>query len=132
MTTSVKTFPIVDVISAYSGIMLCENFDSVWKVADHVTGQSLMTHQLATEHPMYAEALVEQHPFLSDLDVPTRAKGNFSRATVDAFLVEVTEQYGETLEIATVTDYRRLHPLDGLSPEMLEKTTVVVMPENES
>lgn len=127
---STKTFPIADVIAAHSGILLTEGgFDRLWAVADHVTGQSLMTHQVGSEHPSYAAALAKQHPFLETLDVPSAKKGNFNTFTVNAWLADVCDKHGEMLEISTEPGYRKLNHVDGLPDHLLRKVYVMGVPE---
>jgi hypothetical protein len=129
MTT--KTFPTADVIGAYSTIVL-SSFDRICLVANHVTGQQLMVTQVGTEHPTYSAILAKQHPFLTTLDVPSKDKGNFNHFTVNAWLADVCDKYGEVLEITTDPTYPKLNHMDGVPDRLLPKTFVLGVPENDA
>ena len=134
---TVKTFPTLDVIAAHSGVMLTEGqFGKICAVADHVAGQPLMTHQMASEHQTIADALARQHPWLTDLKVPTmstvktfqlteaEARAMYA-AAVNRFAAKVFDDHGTELPVTTDPGYRQLEPLDGLSDETLKKTIVL-------
>lgn len=92
MTT--KAFPLADVISAHSGIMLVDKFQYVAAVMDHVLGHPHFDAAYPAAHAQVRAALEAQHPFLATLDVPAPAKGNFTDENVTAFLTEAATVAG--------------------------------------
>lgn len=94
MTT--KAFPLADVISAHSGIMIVDKFQYVAAVMDHVLGHPHFDMPYPAAHAQVRAALEAQHPFLATLDVPAPAKGNFTDENIDAFLAGAAALAGAT------------------------------------
>jgi hypothetical protein len=90
-------FHLGDLLSITSGVLVSpSHIGGVYQVIDGITGQAHLTHQLPRASEEIRPYLLEQLPFLADVDVP---RGFSSEAEVITWLAEATAQYGEYHEV---------------------------------
>lgn len=87
------TFTLGAVLTVLSGKLLCD-MDEVYRILNHMTGESLFTHQLPRAARVCEAALAQQHPDLALLD--------WSGVTPESWrqwLAETVEMWGPTREV---------------------------------
>lgn len=67
---SARTFPIAAILSASTGIMVCEKFSDVHELIEHLAGGPVWTHQLPAAMDALLPGLVGQLPWLADIKAP--------------------------------------------------------------
>lgn len=98
MTT--RAFHLGDLLSVTSGMLVSPNhIGGVYNVIDFVTGEAHMTHQLPRAAKVVTPVLLEQHPWLADVEVPANLSGE---AEVIAWLAVATAQWGEQHEVTAL------------------------------
>ncbi|MET7795668.1 DUF7736 domain-containing protein [Streptomyces decoyicus] len=104
-----RTFPLADALSVTTPKMLSHrHMDGLYELLDHMTGQDLFTHQLGAAADACKPALIEQHPFLADLQPPDNA----DQADLLAWLVEAERVHGEQVTVQPLTNWGRRDPIE--------------------
>lgn len=118
---TIKRLDLGAVLAVYTGIALPDSggsnpVDPLYAVMNHVTGQSLMTHQLATLQEEVAAELMRQHPFLRGIRMPVKGSQSDEEwvADLSVWVADMKKVHGETIPVATKSDFRRVGPLDGI------------------
>lgn len=91
--TETKTFPTLDVVSASTGILVCELYD-MYDVLNWMLNDSLMTHQMPNASRTVQPYLETQHPWLAELNLPAGNIPELVRITE-----EILDEHGDTLTL---------------------------------
>jgi hypothetical protein len=86
-----KSFPTLSVMSASTGILVCELYD-MYNVLNWMLDDSLMTHQMPNASRTVQPYLEAQYPWLAELDLPAGNIKELVRITK-----EILDKHGETL-----------------------------------
>jgi hypothetical protein len=131
--TTTAVFDVGDLISAYTGRLVSrEHMSGVHRILDHLTGDTLFTHQLPAALEAVAPALVEQHPWLAEVAVPETVRDD---ATAAAFVDEMAAKYGAGHVVRPVPEvWGRHDPLADLESMLRpdQQVVVVVVPDGAS
>lgn len=127
--TNTRTFTLADILTMTTGrLMSARGIEAVYDLANWMTGDNLMTHQLPRAADICGPALLTQHPQLvgiappEDIDVPD----------LMAWLADAERQHGQELPAAPLPDGAWEHRnaieelCDMVGPE---KVYVVPVPE---
>ena len=107
-----KTFKTAEVVTACTGMMLCNSIGSVYDVLNFLTGESLFTHQLGRAMRELRPEFCRQVPALEAYgDLPNVNTDNWQQA-----LQDIVDELGEeiTLTKPEYTDYQTRDMLDEL------------------
>ena len=93
-----------DLLSVTDGRLVSpDHIGGVYNVVDFVTGEAHMTHQLPRACDVVGPWLLEQHPWLADVefdfDIPKGADRDQAMAVVMAWLEGVVAEHGEMHEV---------------------------------
>lgn len=91
--TETKTFPTLDVVSASTGILVCDLYD-MYDVLNWMLDDTLWRHQTANASRTVQPYLEAQHPWLADLNLPA---GNLPRMFLR--VNQILDEHGETLVV---------------------------------
>lgn len=118
-------FHIGDLITITDGHMVSpELMDGVYKILSYMTGDSLMTHQLITASDIMEPVLVEQHPWLKEIEFPDDLIPD--EFHVMQWLDELSEKYGKMHEVTPRPDLWIDHdPMSDMLAIFNRGTTVV-------
>jgi len=118
--TATRLYALADILTMTTGRLLApRGMDAVYDLANWMTDDNLMTHQLPRAIKVCGPALLEQLPHLRGVEPP---------ATIDAtdipsWIADAEREYGETLPVAPlpsgVWEYR----------DPIEELTEMVGPE---
>lgn len=101
-----REFHIGDLISVVTGRLVSPNHvRGVYEVCDFVTGEAHMTHQLPRACDVVRPWLLEQHPWLAEIevpefDMPSHVSQEDAARIVAEWLAGPVAQYGEMREVA--------------------------------
>ena len=103
-----KDFPLGTVLTVTTHRLLCE-MDDLYEILEHLTGTTLLTHQLPRAGKACKEPLLTQFPALRDITVPDLD----SRETYQAWMASQESIYGTTLPVAPLDEgiYERKDPV---------------------
>lgn len=87
-------FSLAQIITAYSGYMLVEDIGLLYEIMDYMTQDSNTTIGLIRAKTEVAPYLLEQFPFLEELDYTV-----INQDTWRTFLSEAEEKYGTEFEV---------------------------------
>lgn len=91
-------FHLGTVLSITTGRLLSpDGIDGVYKILDYMTGDSLFTHQLPRVSRECKPFLIEQYPYLANVDASNVELNNW-----EAWLHEKVREHGEYLEVALI------------------------------
>lgn len=103
-----KTFPLGDLLSFTDGALLSRGgMAGVQRLADHMVGSSVFTHQLLIVAPAIKEAILAQHPELAEVKFPGVAKDvsdDKHESFVFGWLAEQEERLGNSFPLVPMTD----------------------------
>ena len=103
--TTTRTFHLGDLVSVVTGRLVSPNLiGSVYDVCDYVTGQPHMTHQLPRACKTVTPWLLDQHPWLADIQVPDFdgvAREDAQRVVAE-WLAGPVAQHGDTHEVTSM------------------------------
>lgn len=129
---TVRSFDLGDILSVTTGRLVSpRHMDGVHDVLNHMTGDSLFTHQLPRASDECKPFLLAQHPDLGDVDVPEQFDGE---AHVLRWLAEQVDRFGDRRDVATVpTDaHVRIDPVAELQAMRPGMPVVVIVAGDES
>lgn len=109
---SVREFHLGDVLSVTTGILVSpRKLDGLWELLDHMTGESLFTHQLPRAFDECAPELLCQHPDLAAVAVP-----ELEPEQVLGWLAEQVAVFGEYRSVRPLAtdDHTRIDPISEL------------------
>lgn len=129
-----KTFALADVLSVSTETLIPNDehespIDAIYGVMNHVTGNSLMSHQIPYLQDEVAESLMQQHPFLESIELPKRGEMDSNdeyTALLRSWIKSKERIHGKTLEVEKDSSFGNINPFDGLpegkrvSPVMLK------------
>jgi hypothetical protein len=112
---SARQFPLGAVLSVATGILLADDFGQVHELLDHMTGDTLFTHQIPRAAGECADEVYRQHPQLREVAVPEFAEP--TKATVPAWVAEQVARFGTSLPVAPLAagDHTRIDPLTEMA-----------------
>lgn len=127
--TNARTFALADILTMTTGrLMSARGIEAVYDLANWMTGDNLMTHQLPRAADICGPALLAQHPQLvgveppQDIDVPD----------LMAWLADTERQHGQELPVVPLADgaWEHRNPIEELC-DMVgpEKVYVVPVPD---
>lgn len=105
-------FTTGEVISAGLGKLACD-IEGVYKIMNYLTGDNLFTHQLPRAFRECEAWVIEQHPWLRELD-----ESKCNRETVWAWLADAEARFGKVHDLQPLPP-GRWHPKDPYT-ELLE------------
>jgi hypothetical protein len=95
--SNTETFHLGDLLSITSGILVSpDRIGGVYRIVDFVTGQQHLTHQLPRASQVVKPWLIQQHPWLDEITVPSSLS---SEAEVFGWLATATGRWGEHHEV---------------------------------
>lgn len=107
MTT--HQIPLDDILSITGDRLLSRrHMDGIYETLRLMTGQDVFTHQLVQVADAVKPVLIQQHPFLADLQPPD----DLDVPDLMAWLVETERQHGETLEVTPIDGWVYRDPIE--------------------
>lgn len=107
--TETRPMPLADVLSVTTDrLMSRRHVDGIYDLLRHMTGQDVYTHQLGKVADACAPALLEQHPFLRDLQPPE----GLDAPDLMAWLVETERVHGEEVSVTPLTTWQYRDPIE--------------------
>lgn len=125
MTT--QRFHIGHLLSVTTGQLLTPQPDisGVYEILNHMTGDSLMTHQLPLAADAMTPELIQQHPWLEGLMPPAK-----DDETLMSWMAEVAQEHGEHHDVESAPLAWGTHdPIQDLHNEFPDTPVIgVVLP----
>lgn len=127
--TQPKPYALADILTMTTGRLLSpRGIEAVYDIANWMTGDNLMTHQLPRAVDACAPALLAQHPQLEgvepphDIDVPD----------LMAWIANAEREHGEQLPVTPlpVGAWERRDPIEELC-DMVGPEKVIVVPASD-
>ncbi len=103
---STKNFTIGAVLTVTTGIVLTRDFGEAHALMDHLTGDSLFTHQLPRAADPCKAALLAQFPALANVVPPENA-----RDTWEAWLETEATLLGASFDVAPMSGWKPRAPI---------------------
>lgn len=126
MSNPPRHFPLADILTMTTGRLLSpRRMEAVYNIANWMTGDNLMTHQLPRAADICGPALLTQHPQLEgiappeDIDVPD----------LMAWLANAEREHGAELPVTVLADgvWEHRNPIEELC-DMVGPEKVIVVP----
>lgn len=96
MTESPRVFPLADILTMTTGLLLSHrHMDGVYDIANWMTGDDLMTHQLPRAGAVCGPALLAQHPNLAGV-VPSP---DLDEHNLRTWLRDAEREHGDELPV---------------------------------
>lgn len=114
-------FSIGAVLTITTGIVLTRDFGEAHRLMDHLTGDSLLTHQLPRAAEPCKAALLAQFPALATVKPSENA-----RNTWEAWLETEAVLHGESFDVAPMTGWESRDPM-AETVEVFGKDRVVAV-----
>lgn len=108
---SARTFPIGVILSASTGVFVCDRFADVHELIEHLAGGPVWTHQLGDAVESLLPGLVAQLPWLAGVPAPSLSGEEECRAWV----VEQSERYGAEHAVTPVRYGWSRNPITDLA-----------------
>lgn len=124
-----KKFHLGDLLSVSTDILLSPTkMDGVYDILNYMTSDDLFTHQLPRASRECRPVLLEQHPWLADVDASQVNTENWQE-----FLAEMVAKYGEWHEVIPMPpdDHEVKDPIQEAIDLMGEDRVIVVRPPEE-
>jgi hypothetical protein len=124
-----RTFHLGDVLSVMTGRLVSpRHIDGVYDILNHLTGESLMTHQLPRASREAEPVLRERFPDLATIEVPEFTGG---MPEVMAWLDEQVAMHGIARDVAPLDaeDHTSIDPLVELRMMRPDASVIVVHTE---
>lgn len=98
---SSNTFHVLDVVTVARGVLVApSHIDAVYKLCGHMLGdEHLFTHQLPAAANACEAKLIEQFPWLIDLDMSPDLTDDAIRA---AWCAQIVAEHGEWVEVEPI------------------------------
>lgn len=100
-----KSFKLAQILSVVGDKLVCE-MGGVYEILNYMTGDNLFTHQLPRAQKAAKPALIEQYPFLTDIDDSSVTTENWRQ-----WLDRQIALYGEALDVIPITEWTRMDPI---------------------
>lgn len=104
--TAAKKFHLGDLLSITTHALVSpRHMAGVYDICDFVTGEAHMTHQLIRAAGVVGPWLIEQHPWLKDIEapafgIPAGASSEEAGAVVAEWVAAVAAEHGEWHDVA--------------------------------
>ena len=124
--TTPRAFPLADILTMTTGRLLSpRHMDAVYDLANHMTGDNLMTHQLPRAAEACGPALLAQHPQLEGVEPPQ----GIDAPDLMAWLANAEHEHGEQLPVTPLPAgaWERRNPIEELC-DMVGPERVIVVP----
>ena len=119
---STKKFSLGKVLSITTGALVSENhIDGVYEILNHMTGQSVYTHQLGVAAEKCKPELLKEHPQLAGIDASGVNRNNWK-----GWLDALKSIHGNELEVTALTNWEYSDPIQS-AIEMVGKDRVMVI-----
>ncbi|MGA5372315.1 hypothetical protein ACPCSD_14705 [Streptomyces griseoincarnatus] len=121
-----RAYPLADILTMTTGRLLSpRHMDAVYDLANWMTGDNLMTHQLPRAADACGPALLAQHPQLQGVEPPA----DIDVPDLMAWLANAEREHGEHLPVAPLAagQWDRQDPLEELC-DMVGPEKVIVAP----
>jgi hypothetical protein len=117
-----KIFKLESALSAVSGVLLCP-IGEVYEVLNHLTGDTLFTHQLPRAGKVCRIPVFKQHPFLKEIDTTDINRDNWPER-----LLETKEKYPNEVELSPIANWTHIDP-ETEAIEMMggDKSKVIIL-----
>ncbi|MFE7727449.1 hypothetical protein ACFU5D_16840 [Streptomyces anthocyanicus] len=125
-----RDFALDDILTMTTGRLLSRrHIDAVYDLANYMTGDNLMTHQLPRAADACGPALLEQHPQLRDAEPPA----DLDATDLMAWIVNAEREHGETLPVAPLPPeaWEQRNPVEELCDMVGPEKVVVVQADDE-
>lgn len=127
MTT--RDFALADILTVTTGLLLShDGMGGLYEIANHLTGDNLMTHQLPRAADVCGPALLRQHPQLTGVTPPS----NLDTPHLLAWIADAEHRYGTTLPVDQLPagEWERRDAVEELC-DMVGPERVYVVPTTE-
>lgn len=96
-----ETFHLGDILSVTTGrLVSLDRMGGIYRIVDYMTGVEHYTHQLSRGADACKAYLIEQYPWLSEVQPP----GKFTDPQhVETWVAAMVERYGERHEVAPIS-----------------------------
>jgi len=124
-----RTFTAAQIATGFG--RLITSIDDAYAVLNHMTGDNLYTHQLPRALAATHESMVNQHPWLADVDdMAEDALGRYSTPKEAMQEVELllNGRHGHTLPLVPLAQWEHRDPIEELC-DMVGTERVYVAPE---
>lgn len=121
-----RSVPLADILTMTTGRLLSpRHMDAVYELANWMTGDNLMTHQLPRAADACRPELLRQHPQLEGVEPPADA----DVPDLMTWLVGVEREHGEHLPVAPLppSAWERRDAVEELR-DMVGPEKVIVLP----
>ncbi|MCX4809035.1 hypothetical protein OG601_47120 [Streptomyces sp. NBC_01239] len=122
--TDTRLYALADILTMTTGRLLStRGIEAVYNIANWMTGDSLMTHQLPRAADICGPALLAQHPRLADVVPPE----GIDAPDLMAWLADTERQHGQELPVAPLPDgaWEHRNPIEELC-DMVGPERVIV------
>jgi hypothetical protein len=123
-----RTFPLADILSVTTGLMLTRRTPKPGAALDEIfefmTGEKLAWWQAPRAADACTEAFTRQHPFLAELQPPKVQKTPIGKAALLLWLTTAELKHGTQLTVKPLTDW--VHQDQG--QELLDRVELVNLP----
>ncbi|KIF67613.1 hypothetical protein HY68_01555 [Streptomyces sp. AcH 505] len=121
-----RSFPLADVLSITTRRLLSRTrMDGMGALLNYMTGQDIFSEQVIPAHELLvaggaaASVLIEQHPFLADLQPPT----GLDTPDLMAWLIEIERAHGELVTVVPIAAWKARHVVASLSDVAVAATS---------
>ena len=115
-------FNLGAVLTITTGRLLC-SLDELYGILNHMTGDSLFTHQLPRASEACEKPLLAQFPKLAEVQVPDGLSG---KDAVESWLEQQKSVYGNTFDVEPLKAWHHVDPLDELV-DITDKPVIAVV-----
>lgn len=125
MTTPARMFPLADILTMTTGLLLSRrHMEGVYDIANWMTGESLMTHQLPRAADVCGPALLAQHSQLRGVEPPA----GMDVPGLMAWLANAERDHGEQLPVTPLQAgaWEQHNPLEELADRVGRDRVIVV------
>ena len=119
-----REFHLGDVLTVTTGVLLSpRGMEGVYDILGYMAGEQLWTHQLPRVAKEAEPVLLDQHPFLANIEANGVGPSNYH-----AWLAEQVKKFGETLSVRPMTEdeHERIDPLSEAAEKFPPDKIVVV------
>lgn len=123
MTT--RDFALADILTMTTGLLLSHNgMGGLYEIANHLTGDNLMTHQLPRAAEVCGPALLRQHPQLAGV----APSPDLDASNLLTWLADAEHVYGATLPVAPLApgEWEQRDPIEELCDKVGAERVYVV------
>lgn len=119
-----ESFSLGAVLSVTTGTLLCP-IDGVYRILNHMTGDSIYTHQIPRVSRECGPALLKQFPALAEVDASAITPENWQ-----AWLHEQEAKHGDTFNVEPLPpgEHYQIDPVSELAEKVHPSKIAVVKP----